>query len=362
VTVTRFQQKRGTSAQWAASVTPLRDGEIGIDKDTGVIKVGDGFTLWAGLPAAFSSQYLPLLGKAADSYRLDGLASTDFLRSNGKAVDSDLLDGHDSSYFLPATGKAVDADKLDGIDSTGFLAATGKAVDSDKLDGIDSTGFALAGDVGQTSPTRKLTTYWGAATSFPSAGVLAGDTVTRSDIGTNGSLWVYVGPGRGVSGWVHKGPIVCLSTTRPASGVSYAGLEIYETDTGKDSYYDGTAWRNGALGISRNLNGTVDILGGAEIQMGMWKLAGSGTGVMSVVLTFPVAFASRPLAVFANTYGYMATSGAWNPGGTVNWEGWTANAGEATATQVMIRLRRNDGATFTTTSDYYFNWLAIGQK
>jgi hypothetical protein len=144
VTVTRFQQKRGTSAEWAARTTPLLDGEIGVDKDTGVIKMGDGFTLWADLPAIMESEYLPILGKAKDSYRLDGLASTDFLRSDGKAVDSDKLDGLDSTAFLRATAKAVDSDLLDGLDSTAFLRATAKAVDSDLLDGNDSTYFATA--------------------------------------------------------------------------------------------------------------------------------------------------------------------------------------------------------------------------
>lgn len=45
-----IQHKRGTSAQWTASTIPLRDGELGIDTTIRRMKVGDGSTLWAGLP------------------------------------------------------------------------------------------------------------------------------------------------------------------------------------------------------------------------------------------------------------------------------------------------------------------------
>jgi len=47
-----IQHKRGTTAEWAVSVIPLREGEIGYDKSLRRVKVGDGATLWAGLPWA----------------------------------------------------------------------------------------------------------------------------------------------------------------------------------------------------------------------------------------------------------------------------------------------------------------------
>lgn len=322
MTVTRFQQKRGTSAQWAASVTPLRDGEFGIDKDTGLIKVGDGFTLWADLPAAFESQYLPLLGKAKDSYRLDGLASTDFLRSNGKAVDSDKLDGLDSTAFLPVNGTAADSAKLGGqlpafympaSAAASFLAASGKAADADKLDGIDSTGFALAAETAQTSGTRKLTSYFGSGTSFPTAGVLPGDEALRSDVGTGGSLWVYVAPGKGVGGWVHKGVLTCTSATRPASAMCYDGLEIFETDTKAIGVYDATAskwrmfdtvwqsytpslWSTTAVGAS-GYNVGMYMRRGQEVVLrtsASWSGAGAAYGAGNFQIGIPIACSTSP--------------------------------------------------------------------
>jgi hypothetical protein len=92
----------------------------------------------------------------------------------------------------------------------------------------------------QASASRKLVTHWGAGTSFPVIGVLQGDTCVRSDVGTNGSTWHYVGGSSGKNGWVHKGPIVCTFTTRPTA-VAYDGLHIYETDTNLSRVYNAAA-------------------------------------------------------------------------------------------------------------------------
>lgn len=98
---TRMLQRRGTAAEWAAANPVLGDGELGLETDTKILKIGDGVTAWASL----TSGYLRVGAKAADSELLDGLNSTDFLRATGKAVDSELLDGLDSTAFMLATAK-----------------------------------------------------------------------------------------------------------------------------------------------------------------------------------------------------------------------------------------------------------------
>jgi hypothetical protein len=215
----RMQQKRATAARWAAVNPILYDGQLGIETDTGVLKWGDGVTHWLDLPIAFASRYLPLLGTAEDSHKLGGHNASEFMMASAAAG------------FLPATGKAVDADLLDGQDSSVF--ATNSTVDGRTL---------------QASATRKLVSHWGSGTTFPLVGVLQGDTFKRSDVGTNGSYWLYSGGTSGVSGWVHKGPIVCTSTTRPPSSVCYPGLHIYETDTKAEASYDGTNWGYSPVG------------------------------------------------------------------------------------------------------------------
>jgi hypothetical protein len=47
-----IQLKRGTAARWIEVNTLLAEGELGLEKDTGMFKIGDGITLWSGLDYA----------------------------------------------------------------------------------------------------------------------------------------------------------------------------------------------------------------------------------------------------------------------------------------------------------------------
>lgn len=218
---TRMQQRRGLASEWAAANPVLADGEIGVVRDTKLIKVGDGVTTWNSLPAAFNAEYLPLLGKADDADKLDGLDSTAYVKT-ADAVSA-------------ATASKVAA--RDGSGNTSFNeviltteSTSSSATRKSYVDGLTSP----------TSATRQLVNYWGAVSSFPTTGVRIGDTCIRTDLGTNGSIWMYAGAGMGVTGWVHKGLLVCTLATRP--GVTYDGLEIYETDTKLIWVHNGTTW------------------------------------------------------------------------------------------------------------------------
>ena len=46
----RHKQVVKTTAQWASSGLILKDGELGYDSTTGLIKVGNGVDVWADLP------------------------------------------------------------------------------------------------------------------------------------------------------------------------------------------------------------------------------------------------------------------------------------------------------------------------
>lgn len=144
---TRMQQRRGTSSQWTAANPVLGDGEIGIEKDTGVVKVGNGVSTWNQLSPILGSSYLPLLGKAYDSERLDGLDSSAFLLANDATVAR-------KSY-------------------------------------VDTGDTAVLNSFAGTSTTRKLSYHWGDVTAFPTVGVLTGDTCRRTNLGN--SLWTYDG-------------------------------------------------------------------------------------------------------------------------------------------------------------------------
>jgi hypothetical protein len=77
---TRMQQRRATESVWTASSYVLAPGELGVTTDTGIIKIGNGTSIWSELDPAFDSQYLPLIGKAADSDLLDGISASGFLQ------------------------------------------------------------------------------------------------------------------------------------------------------------------------------------------------------------------------------------------------------------------------------------------
>lgn len=60
-----IQLRRGTSAEWTASTTPLLDGQPGLDTDKNILKIGDGSTLFDPLPvfaAGKQTVYIPASG------------------------------------------------------------------------------------------------------------------------------------------------------------------------------------------------------------------------------------------------------------------------------------------------------------
>jgi hypothetical protein len=146
--------------------------------------------------------------------------------------------------------------------------------------------------------------------------------------------------------------VIARVTVRP-------GNTILITDI---TYLGKPAQLVGGQMASRNLGGTVDTLGPIDMQMGVLRIVGNNTGAISAVVTFPVPFAGIPI-VFVSPIGFISPNGgAFTTAMPTNWEGWSANIGEASTTQATIRARRNDGATFGTAVDYYLNWLALGVK
>jgi len=52
----RMQQRRDSAANWAASAIVLASGEIGVETDTGKLKVGNGAAIWSALPYSTVSE------------------------------------------------------------------------------------------------------------------------------------------------------------------------------------------------------------------------------------------------------------------------------------------------------------------
>lgn len=55
---TRMEQRRGDAAEWAALNPVLADGELGVERDTGRIKAGNGATPWNSLVSPYLDRFI----------------------------------------------------------------------------------------------------------------------------------------------------------------------------------------------------------------------------------------------------------------------------------------------------------------
>lgn len=132
--VTRMQQKRGTAAEWASTNPVLADGEIGFERDTGTVKVGNGIDTWANL--------VPLLRSVLSPTAAEWTASIRVLAQGEVAIARDTQvikvgDGTKTWSQLPAV-----------LAST-FVGTTGGSVIT--VSGAAVKGLTLKAAVGQTA-------------------------------------------------------------------------------------------------------------------------------------------------------------------------------------------------------------------
>jgi len=78
--ITQIQIRRGTAASWTSTNPTLAAGELGVETDTKLVKVGDGSTAWTSL--AYINQF-PILTTNAQS----GTSYTLVLTDSGKSVE-----------------------------------------------------------------------------------------------------------------------------------------------------------------------------------------------------------------------------------------------------------------------------------
>lgn len=117
---TRMQQRRATEAVWSTSGYVLAAGELGVTTDTGIIKIGNGTSPWSELDIAFGSEYLPLLGVAADSDLLGGIASSGYW----KTADATTAPTADKLLKRLSDGRAQAAVATSGSDLVNYTQWT----------------------------------------------------------------------------------------------------------------------------------------------------------------------------------------------------------------------------------------------
>lgn len=126
---TRMQQRRAPAADWATSNYVLSAGELGVTTDTGIIKIGNGTSHWNDLPPAFDSQYLPILGTAANSALLGGVS----VNSLVKIADTDVLPTNNTYVKRTSDGGVKVTDATEATEATSLQQMQGAVLDSQKL-------------------------------------------------------------------------------------------------------------------------------------------------------------------------------------------------------------------------------------
>lgn len=126
---TRMLQRRATEAVWNVSAYVLAAGEIGVTTDTNILKIGDGVNAWSALDPAFDTEYLPILGTAANSALLGGVSVTSLV----KVADTDVLPTNNTYVKRTADGgiKATDATEVTEV--TTLQQQSAAIVDSRKM-------------------------------------------------------------------------------------------------------------------------------------------------------------------------------------------------------------------------------------
>lgn len=201
---TRMQQRRATEAVWNTVDYVLAAGELGVTTDTGIIKIGNGTSPWSELDIAFGSEYLPRLGKAADSELLDGVSGESYV----KFVD---------------TSTTATADKVAKRLGDGKLKATAGASSDDLVtfDQLTSSVVTARQELVSRSVTASITLALSDAGCLVNMGNSAYSPVLTCTVPPNSSVAFPIGSFVDIA-TTDKGAVVLTA----GSGVTINGFAI----------------------------------------------------------------------------------------------------------------------------------------
>lgn len=208
---TAVQHRRGTAAQWAVANPVLPDGEFGYEKDTGIVKMGNGVSTWNQLQPILIGSFLDINGKAYDADRLDGLDSTAYVKQNETvtaATPNAPVRRDGAGEILLPSGQALSA----GAARRDFVVGIRRLLISRTLTASETLTLADEGGliVFNAGAAVSLTIPTNAAVPFPIGGWF--DVVTTTSTGP-----ITITPAAGVTIRTPAAgyPIKCLDTYAP---------------------------------------------------------------------------------------------------------------------------------------------------
>lgn len=188
---TKIQIRRGTASQWTASNPVLSEGELGLESDTGRLKIGNGTQPWNSL-AAFSPP--------VEAFKVGAIYTTTDPTNPGTSLGYGTWASFSTGRILIGvdTGNPSINDPGDMAGSiTGTPAGT---VSAPTFTGTSSQNTSLV-SAGTPAGTNSAPTFTGTSnqnTSLVSAGTPAGTInahTTAGDSNTTGGTAKVTGPG-----------------------------------------------------------------------------------------------------------------------------------------------------------------------
>ena len=153
----RMQQRRDTAANWTANNPTLASGELGLETDTGKLKIGNGSTAWTSLSYAATGTVTSVVAGT-------GLSGGTITSSGTIAIDSTVATLTDTQTLTnkTLTSPTLTTPSISNINAAGDLIV-GTA---------DNTiGIVSIGTTGQVLTVAGGTASW----STPAAGTTAND-------------------------------------------------------------------------------------------------------------------------------------------------------------------------------------------
>lgn len=162
-TLVQYRNPTGTAAEWTTADSVLADAEIGVESDTGKIKIGDGVTTWTALAyftggGAGSGDVVGPTSAVDERIAVFDTTTGKLIKDGGVAVaglataaQGTLADSATQPGDLGAVATSNDYGDLDNLPTLGTAAATAATDYATAAQGATADTATQPGDLGNSA-------------------------------------------------------------------------------------------------------------------------------------------------------------------------------------------------------------------